>query len=81
MKINSYNTRQYINTDEQSTINKNKNVNKEDMNSNINTIDSIEISENSKQISIKNKIESGFYDNPNILKKVAEKILITINTK
>jgi len=80
MKINSFNSGQHINTKEQSIVN--KNVNKEDMNPNISTVDSVEISENSKQMnSIKNKIESGFYDNPNILKKVAEKILITINTK
>jgi hypothetical protein len=86
MKINSYNKQQYINNKEQTDIaNKNKLNKKEEknnMNTHINSTDSIEISENSKQLnSIRNKIEGGFYDNPSILRKVAEKILHTIDSK
>jgi uncharacterized protein YdaL len=85
MKINSYNSNeQYINLKEKSdTIAENKNIlNIKEQKNNMNAFetDSIEISENSKQLnSIKNKIEDGFYNHPNILQKVAEKILNTMN--
>ena len=83
MKINSYNKQQYVRAKEQAdSVNKNKLNRKEEknMNQHIISADSVEISDASKQMnSIRNKIEGGFYDNPQILKKVAEKILGGIN--
>ena len=84
MKINSYNKQQYIDIKEQNGIaNKNKLNKEEEKKMNTHTSeDTLEISKNLKQLNlIRMKIEDAFYDDPNILKKVAEKILYTIDSK
>lgn len=89
MKINSYKQQQYINNlkEQKDIAEKNKNISKpneekKNMNSLLNSPDSVEISDNFKQLnSIKSKIESGFYNNQSVLKKVAEKLIHTIDIK
>ncbi len=84
MKINSYKQEQYKNINEKLNIDdiKNISVKKEQKNMNYITksVDSIEISNDSKKMNlIKSKLESGFYDTPYILEKVAKKIISTIS--
>ena len=85
MKINSYNQEKYkyINEKQNTDDIKNKNISdkkeQKNMNAITNSTDSIEISDNYKKLnSIKSKLESGFYDAPDVLQKVAEKIINTI---
>lgn len=86
MKINLYKQEQQKYIDEKQNIKDNKNnknisdkKEQKNMNHIENSTDSIEISDSYKKLNlIKSKLDSGFYNTPDILKKVAEKIISTI---
>jgi len=93
MKINSFNNDLYLRKQAADEANAKKNsINRTNSDTtapakvnapttnNVNKEDILDISVNSKNMySIKSRIESGFYNQPNVLKVVAEKIITTLN--
>jgi hypothetical protein len=87
MKIESYNNNQYLqteNTDEnvkdKFTDKSKKSEKKNMLTTNVNNNDKLEISNDSMKIkSINGKIDSGYYNNPSILREVAHKIINSID--
>jgi hypothetical protein len=95
MKINSFNKEKYLQNQkaDEKDVNKSNNINKNNlqnlekdktnnMNQSNNVKDVLEISDDTKNMySIQKKIESGFYNRPDVLRTVAERIINTIDEK
>ncbi|MCL2312894.1 MAG: hypothetical protein FWC41_10500 [Firmicutes bacterium] len=80
MKISSYDNASFVNSNE--FRKNNKPDSKKEMTKTSNTVqnpDRLEISDEVKKLnSIREKIDSGFYDNPAVLDTVAKKIMASI---